>query len=316
MYLAVLRASFRRKISFRACWHKLKYLVPWTSRTSSWQRSTHIVHLHGKFHVLVDAMNGDIQLKKVETAFLRTVVVAHGQIAGAPNHKGKTTSIDLAVSGGRIQDLLTLFSSNPRPAMSGIMSLQANASVPSERRPFLKELRMEGGFTIHDGHFTKSDTQNRVADLSARASGKGADDRNNLKNKDNTQAKDDNWDRDAQDPANIVSDVHGHTVVRSGVANFDNLSFIVPGAHAEMKGTYDLIAQGINFHGFLKTDASFSRTAGGIKSVLLKPFDLFFRKNTGGAEIPVHMTGTYTAPQFGIDIVAKQRDAKGNQPSR
>jgi hypothetical protein len=279
-------------------------------------RSTHIVHLQSQFHVLVDAMNGDIQLQNVKAAFLRTVVVARGEIAGATNHKGKTTSIDLTVNDGRIQDLLALFGNKPRPPMSGITSLQAHASIPAERQPFLKELSMQGGFTIHDGHFTKSDTQNRIADLSARASGKGANDRDNPKNKDNTRTKDDNGDGDAQDPANVVSEVQGHTVVRSGIANFNKLSFSVPGAHTDMKGTYDLITQGINFHGLLTTDASFSRTAGGVKSVLLKPFDFFFRKKPDGAEIPVHMTGTYSAPHFGIDIVAKQKGAKLNQSSR
>jgi hypothetical protein len=80
--------------------------------------------------------------------------------------------------------------------------------------------------------------------------------------------------------------------------------------------TVVVIFSGAAFHGLLKTDASFSRTAGGIKSVLLKPFDLFFRKKPGGAEIPVHMRGTYSAPQFGIDIVTKQKGAKVNQSSR
>jgi hypothetical protein len=38
------------------------------------------------------------------------------------------------------------------------------------------------------------------------------------------------------------------------------------------------------------------------KSWLLKPADPFFHKHGAGAEIPVKVTGTNTAPKFGLDM--------------
>jgi hypothetical protein len=38
------------------------------------------------------------------------------------------------------------------------------------------------------------------------------------------------------------------------------------------------------------------------KSVLLKPVDPFFKKDGAGAEIPVKVSGTKTAPKFGLDL--------------
>ncbi len=262
-------------------------------------QSTHAVHLQTQFHLLLNAINGDVQLENIKAGFLQTTVVAHGKIAGAPNRKGKTTSIDLTVNDGRVQNILELFGRSPKPPMSGITSLQARAVIPPEAGPFLKKLTMQGSFTINDGYFSNSNTQDRVSALSARASGM-------------KQSKD-SGNSDAQNSAEVVSEVQGHAVVRNGIADFRNLSFTVPGAHADMNGTYNLITEGINFHGTLKTDASFSKTAGGVKSVLLKPFDLFFKKKPSGAEIPVHMTGTYSAPQFGIDIVPDHKSPTSNQ---
>ncbi len=42
------------------------------------------------------------------------------------------------------------------------------------------------------------------------------------------------------------------------------------------------------------------------KSLLLKPVDPFFHKHGAGAEIPVKITGTNTAPKFGLDIGGKK----------
>ena len=38
------------------------------------------------------------------------------------------------------------------------------------------------------------------------------------------------------------------------------------------------------------------------KSLLLKPVDPFFRKDGAGAEIPVKVSGTRSAPKFGLDL--------------
>jgi len=67
-----------------------------------------------------------------------------------------------------------------------------------------------------------------------------------------------------------------------------------------------VINEKIDFHGALKTDVKLSDTTKGIKSVLLKPFDpIFKRKRHEGASIPVEMTGTYSQPHFGMEVIPK-----------
>ena len=79
---------------------------------------------------------------------------------------------------------------------------------------------------------------------------------------------------------------------------------------AEMHGIYDLESEAVDLHGTLKTDAELSEMSHGIKSVLLKPFDVFFRRNHAGAVLPAHVIGTYHAPEFGLDLPAKKTSAK------
>jgi hypothetical protein len=43
------------------------------------------------------------------------------------------------------------------------------------------------------------------------------------------------------------------------------------------------------------------------KSLLLKPVDPFFKKNGAGAEIPVKISGTKSAPKFGLDLHHKDK---------
>src|SRR5579872_2757557 len=62
-----------------------------------------------------------------------------------------------------------------------------------------------------------------------------------------------------------------------------------------------------------RLDAKLSDTITGIKSLLLKPVDPFFRKNHQ-TEIPIKVTGTRTAPDFGLDFHHKQEQSDSNPP--
>ena len=65
-----------------------------------------------------------------------------------------------------------------------------------------------------------------------------------------------------------------------------------------MDGTYRLQSRAVDLHGTLKSDAEFSKMSSGFKSVLPKPFDVFFKKRHTGAVVP--------DPQPGIDMVSKK----------
>jgi hypothetical protein len=78
--------------------------------------------------------------------------------------------------------------------------------------------------------------------------------------------------------------------------------FTTPGATARGGGTYSLLNKRIDLHGKLAMQASLSKAAGGIKSLLLLPLDPFFKKKNAGAVLPVKITGTYSHPTFGVSL--------------
>ncbi len=86
--------------------------------------------------------------------------------------------------------------------------------------------------------------------------------------------------------------------LRDGIANFSDLSFRVPGAVADLSGTYNLVNEHIDLHGKLATEAKLSKTTTGIKSVFLKLLDPVFKRKPHGAVIPVSVSGTYDSPSF------------------
>lgn len=255
----------------------------------------HEVHLSSKFTASVDGTNGDVFFKQVETSFLQTSLAASGSVAGKPGQKGKTTSLDMEVNNGRIQDLLRPFVTAKHAPMNGVANLRAHVEIPPQGRSFLQELALRGDFVIGEGAFTKPAMRTRVDEMSERARGEKQD-----KSKPPTQAE-------ADDPENVVLNLKGHVELRDGIAKFSELSFSVPGASARMEGTYSLLNEQIDFHGMLKTQAKLSQETTGMKSALLKPFDPLFKRKKAGAAVAVKMTGTYKNPQFGFDAAAEMK---------
>jgi AsmA-like C-terminal region len=97
-------------------------------------------------------------------------------------------------------------------------------------------------------------------------------------------------------------------LLRDGTARLSNLSFSVPGALAQLQGTYNLITERVDLHGTLRTNSEPSDTTHGMKSMLLKVLDPFFKKKHAGYAMPVKITGTYEHPAFGLDL--NNRDQK------
>jgi hypothetical protein len=245
--------------------------------------SSHRLGLKSQFRAKVDAMNGDVMLDKVSAQLMKTRVLASGSVASKEHEHGKTASLDLAVQGGRIEDLLLLFVSAKRAPLTGTISLKAKAEAPPGNEPFLKKLAMTGNFGIEGALFTKKRTQEDLDKLSAAAQG----------------------EKDQPDDAgSAISDLQGHVVVRDGVATFSDLSFRVPGALARLHGTFDLTTERVNLRGVLLMQSNLPQATSGIKSFLLKAIDPFLKKNRrGGARIPITITGTYEHPVYKSDPV-------------
>jgi hypothetical protein len=75
-----------------------------------------------------------------------------------------------------------------------------------------------------------------------------------------------------------------------------------------------LISTKIDLHGTLKTQEEVSKTTHGIKSVMLKVLDPFFKNKPAGYLAPVKITGTYDHPSFGLDIGDRRNN--GSQPAK
>lgn len=177
--------------------------------------------------------------------------------------------------------------------MVGIIGFQAKAVVPPSGGKFLERLNLVGDFGIGDARFTNPKTRKSIDILSERARGDKDDD---------------------NDPQNVISNLKGHVVVRNGVARFSNLTFAVPGALAQLEGTFNLLDQRVDLHGDLTMQADLSQATKGVKSFLLKAVDPFFKdkKRNAGAVVPIHIGGTYSHPSYGLDITGK----KGNRIER
>jgi AsmA-like C-terminal region len=256
-------------------------------------RSQHSVHLQSEFHATVNGTNGDVQLNRVSATFLKTTVLAKGEIAHHAGQEGKVTSVDLFVHDGHIQDVLRLFVRSEGPPLHGTTSFRAHVTLPPGDAPFLHKVRLNGDFGIEDAQFAKAATQERVDTLSQKALGEEG-----------------GKDAEAGDPRRVISQLAGHVELRNATATFSNFRLAVPGALAEMDGTYNLESRVVNLHGTLRTDEEFSEMTSGFKSVVLKPFDVFFRRKHAGAVMPVHLIGTYDDPQAGLDLPEKKSAGK------
>jgi hypothetical protein len=217
----------------------------------------------------------------VDAHFRKTHVVAEGSIAKSAHGSGKTALITLSDRNGRIEDLLMLFVKKERSPMSGAVTLQAKAELPSGERPFLEKLKLRGNFGIGGGEFSSPSTQEGVNKLSAGAQG----------------------EKDVPDPETALTDLTGQVTAEDGLATFADLSFGIPGASARMHGSYNLLNHKIDLHGQMQVQTKMSNTTTGAKAFLLKVMDPFFKKRKKGEILPVRISGTYENPSFGLDLM-------------
>jgi len=281
----------------------------------------HPVHLTTKFSAYVDATRGNTYLKQVDGNFWNTHVAARGSVATSADGKGKTALIDLQTRSARIEDLLLLFVQAKRAPMSGDVTFQAHVELPPGEQRFLKKIKLRGNFGIGGGSFSQPSTQKGIDQLSAGARGEKNYDKDKQKDK-NNKDKHDNNNKDQSDPETVLTDLQGQVDVVNGAASFADLSFRIPGAHARVHGTYNLINYKIDLRGQLRVDSQISNTTTGAKAFLLKVMNPFFKKKPKGEVVPVRIGGDYNHPTFGLDPDDKNAKhprapmpSKADQPS-
>ena len=247
--------------------------------------ANHPVGLTASFQATVNGETGDTILHTVSAHFRHTDVTGSGAVAAEAKGGDKTVSLILAVPRGRIDDFLYLLTQSARPGMEGHLTLRTRILLPSDSRPFLKRLRMQGPFQIAAGLFTKPSTQESLDRIRDRARGAPAD-----------------------NESEALSNLIGSVSAADGMARLSNITFDVPGASANLSGTYDLLSTRVDLRGMAHLDTRLSNVTTGAKSFLLKILSPFFKsKKNKGSDVPIKITGMYGETNIAIDFGKKFR---------
>src|SRR3984957_8012368 len=259
-------------------------VVDGTTETPNFSLDTanHAMPLHTKFHAIVDGTNGDTYLQPVEARLGGSDFTCSGAVVNVKG-KGHIIDLDVNVPDGRIQNFLQLAVKTTPVVMTGRLTTKTKLHIRPSDESVSKKIGLKAGFTLRQIHFTNPDLEDKVDMLSLRAQG------------------------DPKDAKPGAEDVHsemmGQFVMADGKLTFSKLDYTLPGAVVMLVGEYTLDGERFEFEGKVRTDAKVSQmVASKWKSILLKPADPFFKKNGAGAEIPVKVSGTRSAPKFGLNL--------------
>ena len=248
--------------------------------------SDHAVQLATTFDATVNGTNGDVSLNPVVARFRGTRIEVRGRVAGHEGEKGKTADFDVAVPKGRVEDLLFLFTKD-EPGMSGNVTMNGKFRWPPGPRKFLEKIRLDLVFGMGGSRFTNPNTQDSIDRISESAQGE----RKEVQN---------------EDPRTVLSQLRGNIQVRNGISAISNANFDVPGAHAAVRGTYNLLNQRVDLQGMLDTKGNLSDTTTGFKALVLKAITPLFKKEKSMRIVPFQITGAYGDTSVGIDWKGKR----------
>ena len=251
--------------------------------------SGHRVPLHTDFHAIVDGTDGDTYLDPVRAKVLNSTFTASGKVVKVASPPGHDIQLEVMLDDALIQDLLKLGVKTDPPVMSGPVKMRSSLSISPGPRDISDRLKLAGQFQIPDARFSNEKLQTKIDALSLRSSGQP---------------------KLVRDAAQIVvpSNIQGEFSMKDGILSFPSLRFQVPGTNSLMSGRYSLDGRTFDFHGNLRLEAKLSQMTTGWKSLLLKPVDPFFHKHGAGTELPFKITGTKSAPHFGLDFGHKDSD--------
>ncbi|MDR3724962.1 MAG: hypothetical protein P4K83_10805 [Terracidiphilus sp.] len=246
--------------------------------------------LSTRFHAKVDATNGDTWLEWVEARLGRSHMLVRGEVVRAVENGqpiGHNVNLNVHVDDGRIEDFLRLTSKTGTPLMTGTLTMKTAFDLPPGRDPVHERVRLKGVFALDQAVFTSEKIQSKIVELSARGLGEPE------------KAK-------AAAGGMTQSAMHGNFTMAAGTVQIPNLEYSVPGATIEMKGAYGVEDGTLDFAGMARLQATVSQMVGGWKGLLLKPLDRYFKDEGAGTKIPIHISGTREAPEFGANLAGFQ----------
>ena len=143
---------------------------------------------------------------------------------------------------------------------------------------FLQRLHVKGGFEVPRERLSDRQTEASLTAFSERAQGRKVPIRRRA-------ASSEHADADA------LSSLQGTAEIRDAVVSSPRLTFRVPGAEADLGGTFNLHSKAVHLVGQLSMETDISHAETGFRSWLLKPLAPFFRKKQAGAVVPIAVTG-------------------------
>ncbi len=240
------------------------------------------VPLHTQFSAIVDGTTGDTYLQPVDAKLGESEFSCRGAVVNVKG-KGHAIDLDVDVPAGRIQDFLELAVKTRPVVMTGVLTMKTKLHIRPGKESVTQKLSLNGGFMLKQIHFTNPQMQDKVDMLSLRAQG---------------------HPKEAKPGAEDVnSHMTGKFQMADGKLDLRDLIYTLPGATVQLAGVYTLDGKKFDFTGKVRTKAELSQmVASRWKSWALKIADPFFHKDGAGAQIPVKITGTNSAPKFGLDI--------------
>lgn len=236
------------------------------------------VPLSTTFLVTVDGTDGTTQLDKIDARLGETTILVTGVITNLPGPKNHDVVLQADIKDGRIEDVMRLAFDAPKPLITGRVTMSTALKLPPGPGRPQNRLNAIGTMRLNGARFTDPGMDAKLVDLSRRGQGK----------------------KEGAVPAHIPADFVGAFSLVSGVVTLSKTEVQVPGAVIQIAGTYKLGSEEINFEGQALLEASLSKAIGGFKSIFLKPLNSIFRKDGSGAVVPIRITGTRPAPQFGV----------------
>jgi len=234
------------------------------------------------FRCAINGVNGDVTIRGVDAKTAATTIHVEGRIAGSP----KTIDVDLAVIGGRAQEVLRPFLKHEVP-VAGTVWLHSHAHVdaPGDGKGFLERLKVDGIFDMPAEKLTNKATEQKLSAFSQRETG--------VKN---STPDANSSDATAEIPTSnaagdVFSSLNGHAKIRNGVVSTQRITFSIPGAGVDLSGTFNLRDGAVHLDGNLRMQANVSQATTGFKSIILKPLIPFFKKKQAGAVVPIAVTG-------------------------